>query len=89
MPIPSLSLSSTSLVFGSVTVGKSAEQTLTLSNAGDADLLVFELGLANPLLAPFEVVAAKDGCSDRMLSPETSCDRRHPLRPERRRDSQR
>ena len=73
MPIPSLSLSSTSLVFGSVTVGNYAEQTLTLSNAGDADLLVFELGLANPLLAPFEVVAAKDGCSDQMLSPETSC----------------
>jgi hypothetical protein len=73
MSIPSLSVSSTSLVFGSVTVGKSAEQTLTLSNTGDADLLVFELGLINPLLAPFEVVPAQDGCSDQMLSPETSC----------------
>jgi len=73
MSIPSLSVSSTSLVFGSVTVENSAEQTLTLSNAGDADLLVFELGLVNPLLGPFEVVAAQDGCSDQMLSPETSC----------------
>ena len=73
MRMAKLVVSSTKLPFGSVTVGTSADQTLTLTNTGDADLSVFELGSANPLAAPFALAAGQDGCSNQTLSPESSC----------------
>jgi len=72
-PQPNLTVSSTSLAFGSVTVDTSADQTLTLTNAGDADLSLFDLAFVDPLAAPFELVAGQDGCSNQTLTPATSC----------------
>ena len=56
-----------------MTLGSSADQTVTVTNTGDADLSVFALGSANPLGAPFELVAGQDGCSNQTLTPATSC----------------
>ena len=73
MPMPNLLVSSTSLTFGTVMLGTSTDQTLTLTNTGNADLLVFELASANPLGAPFALVPGQDGCSNQTLTPATSC----------------
>jgi hypothetical protein len=73
MRMAKLVVSSSKLPFGSVTIGTSADQTLTLTNTGDADLSVFEIGSANPLAAPFALAAGQDGCSNQTLSPESSC----------------
>ena len=73
VPMPNLSVSATSLAFGTVTLGNSADQTLTVTNTGNADLSVFALGTANPLGTPFELVAGQDGCSNQTLTPSTSC----------------
>jgi CSLREA domain-containing protein len=47
--------------FGTVTSATTADHTITLTNAGDGDLILSTVALANPLAAPFSIVA--DTCS--------------------------
>jgi Cep192 domain 4 len=54
--------------FGNVATGSSVTNTITVSNNGDAALL---LGALNGLAAPFSVV--NDNCSNQSLAPSTNC----------------
>lgn len=57
--------------FGNVGVGDSAEQTVTISNTGEVDLVIGNVATADPLAAPFSIVA--DACSGKSLAPGVDC----------------
>jgi hypothetical protein len=57
--------------FGSVTVGTSADQTVTVTNAGTDNLLIGTVASADPLPAPFSIL--NDTCSSQTLAPSASC----------------
>jgi hypothetical protein len=57
--------------FGSVNAGSSASQTVTVTNSGNANLLVGAVGSTNPLAAPFSIT--NDGCSNQTIAPAASC----------------
>jgi hypothetical protein len=58
---------------GSVTVGASSNQTVTVTNAGTANLVIGTVASENPLAAPFSIPSATDGCSGKTLAPSTNC----------------
>ena len=58
---------------GSVTVGASSDQTVTVTNAGTANLVIGTVASANPLAAPFSIPSGTDGCSGKTLAPSASC----------------
>jgi hypothetical protein len=57
--------------FGSITVGGSGTQTVTVTNSGNADLVLGQVATANPLAAPFGI--ANDTCSGNTLMPAIAC----------------
>ncbi len=57
--------------FGSVTAGSSANQTVTVTNTGTANLLLGAVGSTDPLAAPFSKTA--DTCSNQTIAPSASC----------------
>ncbi|MEO8444858.1 MAG: choice-of-anchor D domain-containing protein [Gammaproteobacteria bacterium] len=57
--------------FGSVVVNQTATQTITVTNAGTANLTLGQVAMANPLVAPFNTLS--DGCSNQVLAPSDSC----------------
>jgi len=59
--------------FGSVTVGSSADQTVTVTNAGTDNLVLGTVAFANPLAAPFSIPSGTDNCSGTTLAPSASC----------------
>jgi len=59
--------------FGSVTVGASSDQTVTVTNAGTSNLVIGTVASANPLAAPFSIPAGTDGCSGMTLAPSANC----------------
>jgi len=66
-PVPDIAVSGSGS-FGNVEIGSSATQSLTVSNAGDANLVIGNLfGLA----APFTIMT--DSCTGRTLAPAASC----------------
>lgn len=60
-----------SVPFGNAAVGGTANETVTVSNDGNADLVLGSVAVANGLLAPFSVV--NDTCSGQTLAPAASC----------------
>lgn len=77
-PVPNISVtdsvapaSDRSVPFGSIAVGGQANQTVTVANIGNADLVLGQLGAANPLAVPFSVV--NDNCSGQTISPAGNC----------------
>lgn len=72
-PVPNIVLSDTPLLFGDITAGTTTDQTLTISNTGNANLTISEIALSNPLAAPFELLSPQDSCSHKTLVPKTSC----------------
>jgi len=60
-----------SVPFGIVTEGGSAEQTVTVKNDGNANLVIGSAGTTNPLAAPFSIIA--DNCSGKTLIPTGTC----------------
>ena len=60
-----------SVPFGSVNVGASATQTVTVQNTGTASLAVGAIGSANSLAAPFSIKT--DTCSNQTIAPSVSC----------------
>jgi hypothetical protein len=57
--------------FGSTGVGTQLNQTVTITNDGNADLDVGSIAVANPLLAPYSIV--NDNCSGQTVVPAASC----------------
>ncbi|MBL8202372.1 MAG: choice-of-anchor D domain-containing protein [Chromatiales bacterium] len=57
--------------FGSVVQDQAATQTITVANEGTANLTIGQVGMANPLAAPFSI--AGDACSNEVLAPLESC----------------
>ncbi len=60
-----------SMPFGSVNTGSSANQTVTVTNTGTANLLVGAIGSSDPLAAPFSLT--NDSCSNQTIAPSASC----------------
>jgi len=57
--------------FGNVTEFLTSEHTVTVANAGNADLAIQDVALADLLSGPFSIVA--DGCSGQSISSGSSC----------------
>ena len=57
--------------FGTVLNNVTSDQTVTVSNSGNADLVVGQIASANPLAAPFSIMA--DTCSGQSIAPAGSC----------------
>jgi hypothetical protein len=57
--------------FGPVTAGQTASQTVTVTNAGNAGLDIFQVAATDALDPPFYV--ASDNCSNTTLAPQDSC----------------
>ncbi|MEQ1802398.1 MAG: choice-of-anchor D domain-containing protein [Gammaproteobacteria bacterium] len=60
-----------SVPFGTITVGGSSTQTVTVTNSGNAALLVGAVASANPLAAPFTI--ANDTCSNQSIAALATC----------------
>ncbi len=67
---PTLSLSSSTVDFGSVVTGQTANGTLTLSNTGTAGLSITAIGAAS---APFTATGGTCGATPIALAPAASC----------------
>jgi hypothetical protein len=59
------------IAFGGVVLGSSADQTVTVMNSGNADLLISTVASANTLSAPFSITV--DTCSGQTLIPAATC----------------
>ena len=58
--------------FGNITVLTLADQTVTVTNKGIADLTIGDIATANALTAPFTIEV--DNCSAQVLTPAANCD---------------
>lgn len=74
-PVPNIRVSDSvapatdqTIPFGNTTVGGTSDQTVTVTNDGNADLAV---GVITGLAAPFSLV--NDNCSSQTLAPAASC----------------
>ncbi len=59
--------------FGNVAEATSVDQTVTIANSGNANLVLGQLGQANPLAAPFSIPPVSDNCSGQTIAPATNC----------------
>lgn len=60
--------------FGDVTVGSSATiETITITNTGNANLVIGTVGGLNPIAAPFSKPITSDNCSGATIAPNASC----------------
>jgi len=78
LPVPNISVTDSvppatdQLVpFGSAAVGTTVDQTVTVTNDGNGDLIVGTIASADGLLAPFSTV--NDTCSGQTVAPAASC----------------
>ncbi|MBM3496084.1 MAG: choice-of-anchor D domain-containing protein, partial [Armatimonadetes bacterium] len=76
-PVPNISISDSvapgtdqSVPFGTATIGTTVDQTVTVTNDGNGDLILFGIASDNGLLAPFSLV---ETCSGQTLPPAASC----------------
>ncbi|MBA4371726.1 MAG: hypothetical protein C0402_02560 [Thermodesulfovibrio sp.] len=60
-----------SLDFGSLVATAQKDLTITVKNAGHADLVLGAVASGNPLAAPFSIIS--DTCSGQALTPAASC----------------
>jgi sugar lactone lactonase YvrE len=56
--------------FGAKTIGVASDQTITITNSGNADLSIGTIASANPLAAPFSIT---DNCSGKTIAFAESC----------------
>ena len=59
------------MAFGSIAQGSTSDQTVTITNAGTASLVIGTVASANPLAAPFTITA--DNCSGQTIAPTATC----------------
>ncbi|MCW9013180.1 MAG: choice-of-anchor D domain-containing protein [Gammaproteobacteria bacterium] len=78
MAVPDITVTSTAspftnylISFGNIVEFESAFETITLTNDGNADLLIGNIANNNALAAPFST--SNDGCSGQSIAPSTSC----------------
>jgi hypothetical protein len=71
LPSPQISVSSTSLNFGSVQVGQSSSNTLTATNSGSADLIIRQLAISGASAVNF--TTQNDRCTGTTLAPSQNC----------------
>ena len=57
--------------FGEITEGSTSNQTVTVTNDGDEDLLVGSIAQSNTLAVPFSII--NDNCSGQTVSVSSSC----------------
>jgi hypothetical protein len=57
--------------FGTITNGLTSDQTVTITNSGDADLVIGTIASGDPLAAPFSITA--DPCSGQTIAPAGTC----------------
>jgi ASPM-SPD-2-Hydin domain-containing protein/HYDIN/CFA65/VesB family protein len=60
-----------SIPFGDVAQGATSDQTVTVTNGGNANLVIGTIAGANPLAAPFTITA--DHCSGQAIAPAATC----------------
>jgi len=70
-PSPRISVSPTSLNFGSVNVGNSSSQTLTVTNSGSGGLSIQRLAISGPDSIDF--ITQNDQCTGITLTPAQNC----------------
>jgi hypothetical protein len=78
IPVPGISVTDSippatdqQIPFGGVTVGSSADATVTIANTGTADLVLGTIASANPIAAPFSILS--DTCSGKTVAPTATC----------------
>ncbi|MFI5180722.1 MAG: choice-of-anchor D domain-containing protein [Thermoanaerobaculia bacterium] len=71
VPAPAIALNPASLDFSDVVVQSNLSRIVSVSNNGDADLLIGTVGQGNGLAAPFTFTG--DGCSNATLHPGQTC----------------
>lgn len=71
LPSPKISVSSTSLNFGSVNVGSSSSQNLTITNSGSADLVIHRLTTEGANVTDF--ITQNDHCTGTTLLTSGNC----------------
>ena len=57
--------------FVDITEGNSSDQTVTAANDGNAELIISNIGEANPLTSPFSII--NDNCSGQTVAPAANC----------------
>jgi len=57
--------------FGDVTVGSPLQQHVTITNNGNADLMIGNIAQYNPISFPFSIL--NDNCSGQTISPSSNC----------------
>ncbi len=60
-----------SVPYGDVTVSTTSSQTVTITNEGNADLAIGDIGVVDPLAAPFSIL--NDSCTGQILTPAANC----------------
>lgn len=73
IPAPEIEVSSTNLNFGTVNVGSVATQTITISNTGNAPLLISSIVLSGTDALEFTVIGGTCGILITTVAPGTSC----------------
>ena len=57
--------------FGDVTVGSPLQQHVTITNNGNADLMIGNIAQNNPVVLPFSIL--NDSCSGQSIAPSSNC----------------
>jgi hypothetical protein len=77
-PVPVISVTDSiapnndlSIPFSDLTEGLTSDQTVTITNTGNADLIIGTIAGTNPLAAPFSITT--DNCSGQTVAPAGSC----------------
>ncbi len=60
-----------SVPFGSIQVGATKDETVTITNDGTANLVIGTIASANPLATPFSITV--DSCSGQTIAPAAAC----------------
>jgi len=70
IPAPDITVT-LSVLFGNVTEGLTSDQTVTVINDGNADLILGNIAVTDSLAAPFTIL--NDNCSGQTVVPATNC----------------
>ncbi|MEN8263516.1 MAG: choice-of-anchor D domain-containing protein [Nitrospirota bacterium] len=78
LPVPDITVTDSiaptndqQISFGSITESSSSNQTVTVTNDGNANLTIGNIAQSNPTAAPFSIL--NNNCSGQTLSPSSSC----------------
>jgi len=78
VPVPDIAITDSTdpvydlnISFGDITEGLSSVQSVTLTNSGNADLIIGDIALSDYLMSPFGIL--NDNCSGRTLGPSSAC----------------